>query len=156
MGNYFWDTSALVKRYHLEAGTDEVNALLQREDVRVYISDLSIIEIHSALARKVRKGSLAEEGYWKACGFFPDEVGKGIFAVEEVGDGTKRRAVELLSGYALKQGLRTLDALQLAAALDVKERDGLEGFVSADGNFLRVAEQAGLATLNPQGRQDSP
>lgn len=94
MGNYFWDTSALVKRYHLEAGTDEVNALLQREDVRVYISDLSIIEIHSALARKVRKGSLAEEGYWKACGFFLDEVRKGIFAVEEVGDGTKRRAVD--------------------------------------------------------------
>ena len=54
MGSYFLDTSALFKCYHLEAGTDEVNALLQREDARVYISDLSIIELHSALARKVR------------------------------------------------------------------------------------------------------
>lgn len=71
--------------------------------------------------------------------------------MEEVGEGTKRRAVELINGYALKQGLRTLDALQLSAALDVKERDGLEGFVSTDGNLLQVAGQAGLATLDPQG-----
>lgn len=46
MGNYFLDTSALVKRYHIETGTDEVNALLQQEDTWIFISDLSIIEFH--------------------------------------------------------------------------------------------------------------
>lgn len=59
---YFFDTSALVKRYHREKGTDVVDAAFDRADTR-WISDLSVIEAYSAFARKVRTGEITEEDF---------------------------------------------------------------------------------------------
>lgn len=41
---YFLDTSALVKRYHRERGSEVIDALFAEQDRRIIISDLSIIE----------------------------------------------------------------------------------------------------------------
>jgi hypothetical protein len=43
-----------------------------------------------------------------------------------------------------------LDALQLAVALDVKDRVGLEAFVAADTALCEVAALVGLNVLNPE------
>ena len=40
----FLDTSALVKRYHRERGSEVIDALFRERDQRIVISDLSIIE----------------------------------------------------------------------------------------------------------------
>lgn len=55
----FFDTSALVKRYYLEAGTEAVDDLIESE-ASVVISSLSVIETVSAFRRKHNRDELSE------------------------------------------------------------------------------------------------
>ena len=55
---YFFDTSALLKRYHPEIGSNVVDAVFDLTDMIRVISDLSIIEFYSAFARRVRTGEV--------------------------------------------------------------------------------------------------
>jgi len=43
----------------------------------------------------------------------------------------------------------TLDSLQLAVALDLREQGLIENFVAADKNLGEVAAAEGLSVLNP-------
>ena len=56
MANSFIDTSALVKYYHPEDGTQEVMQILEEPVSRHYISRLSLVETVSAFAVKFRMG----------------------------------------------------------------------------------------------------
>jgi uncharacterized protein len=51
---YFFDTSALIKLYHDENGTDKVIGLINRENPEIVISELTKMEIISAFTKKVR------------------------------------------------------------------------------------------------------
>jgi predicted nucleic acid-binding protein len=57
------DTSALVKRYHREVGTDVVDAAFADEGGIRMISDMGVIEFYSAFAKKVRTGEITEEDF---------------------------------------------------------------------------------------------
>ena len=48
MKRFFFDTSALVKLYHTEEGTERLDALLNSEGPIIVISDLTKIEMVSA------------------------------------------------------------------------------------------------------------
>ena len=61
MAVFFFDTSALVKRYYREKGTDAVDRIIKTDQNRVAISSLSIIETVSAFRRKHNRGELSEE-----------------------------------------------------------------------------------------------
>jgi len=52
MANYFLDSSALVKYYHTETGSAEVNWLIHELNARHYISRLITVEVASAFAVK--------------------------------------------------------------------------------------------------------
>ena len=59
MNNYYLDASALVKRYVDEAGSDWLRWLVDPvRDSTVFISQMTIIEVISAFARRIRDGSL--------------------------------------------------------------------------------------------------
>jgi len=60
-----------------------------------------------------------------------------------------QQAEHLIRQYGLTQSLRTLDAIQLAVALDLHQRHGLDHFVCADGNLCAIAQAEGLAVINP-------
>jgi len=49
----------------------------------------------------------------------------------------------------LENGLRTLDALQLASALVFSERSTLDLFIASDTGILRAATLLGLETMVP-------
>ena len=59
MANYFFDSSALIKLYHPELGSQRIAAVFGEPDRRVIISRLAGVELHSALALKTRTGHLA-------------------------------------------------------------------------------------------------
>lgn len=59
---YSLDTSALVKHYHQEEGTDVVERLFKASD-RLIISDLSIIEFYSAIGLKVRTREITAKAF---------------------------------------------------------------------------------------------
>ena len=59
-------------------------------------------------------------------------------------------ARKLLIQYGVAEGLRTLDALQLAIALDLLELGQIGVIVAADQRLCRVASLAGCSTVNPE------
>jgi hypothetical protein len=56
----------------------------------------------------------------------------------------------LLRSYGAVHGLRTLDALQLAGALDLYESQLIDSIVTADRVLCRVAPMEKLAALDPE------
>jgi uncharacterized protein len=154
MAHYFLDSSALVKHYHVEVGTDEVDHLLQESDSRHFIARLTVIEVQSALVRKVREGklSLIELGMVRQRLF--DDVSQRRLAVVRMSDGHYQTAEQLLRTYEPHPNqprLRTMDALQLAVALDVHQLLQVDRFVAADDHLCRAASGESLPVLNLMG-----
>ena len=56
-------------------------------------------------------------------------------------------AIELLEQIAIKRGLKSLDALQLASALTFINKHTLKFFVSSDKVLGQIAEEKGFNTL---------
>jgi predicted nucleic acid-binding protein len=63
MADSFLDTSALVKYYHPEEGTQEVTRIIEEPDSRHSISRLSLVETVSAFTVKYRTGDIDEQGF---------------------------------------------------------------------------------------------
>lgn len=60
MADYFFDSSALVKAYIAEAGTDWVRTILDHPQHRMSISALAEVEVTSALTRRFNEGDLTQ------------------------------------------------------------------------------------------------
>src|SRR6266446_10614681 len=60
------DTSALVKYYHPEGGSAQVIAIADDPSNVLFISRIGLVEIHSALARKIRTGELQVSAFQQA------------------------------------------------------------------------------------------
>lgn len=73
---YFIDTSALVKLYHQEDGTESLDEFVKNKNAIIVISALSKIELTSALARKVRMNELTQAKYEEALMLFNDDLSK--------------------------------------------------------------------------------
>jgi uncharacterized protein len=57
---YFFDTSALVKRYHREVGTDVIDDAFAQVSAMNVMSDISVIELYSAFTKKIRLGEITK------------------------------------------------------------------------------------------------
>ena len=55
---YYFDTSALVKRYHREVGTEIVDSIIE-SDAEIYFSSIAIAETVSALVRLKERGLIS-------------------------------------------------------------------------------------------------
>jgi len=140
----FFDTSALVKRYADEKGTQTVDRLIENPDNSIVITSLSIIEIASAFRRKYNRGAITERQRDGLLGSFFEEA-TDKFTVIPVDETSFEEAFDLI----LEDDLRTLDALQLGAALAVPTPDLDLTFVCADDKLVEVAENQGISTINP-------
>jgi predicted nucleic acid-binding protein len=146
---YFLDTSALVKRYHWERGSEVIDALFAEQNRRIIISDLSIIELGSALTKKIREGDITPEKYYRALGFFCQDIVNETIAIEPLGEADKAVAAELLEKYGFRASLRTLDSLQLAVMKRITE-NRLDQVLCADRVFCSLIQQEGLPVRNPE------
>ena len=132
----YLDASAVVKLLLPEEGSDALNEWLVGAD-EVIISDLSITEVTSALARRVRERALA--------GTEARRVHRELMRVAdrclraELTPPVHRRAERLLLG-ASDTPLRALDALHLAIAIDAAAAT----FVTYDRQLHRAAAAHGL------------
>jgi uncharacterized protein len=150
MSDYFYDTSAAVKHYRAEAGTPKVDGLLAVTGSRSFLSGLGVVEVHSVLARLVRIGQITPADFHVVRGRFLADVAAGLWQVVRVTDGDLQRAQMLLVKYGLTRGLRTLDAIQLAVALELQAALPLGGFICADVNLCYAAAAEGLTVVNPE------
>ena len=71
MANYFLDASALVKYYHTETGSAEVNRFIHELNARHYISRLITVEVTSAFRRlRLAQGNSTSVILPPCCGAF--------------------------------------------------------------------------------------
>ncbi len=150
MPNYFLDTSALAKRYHKENGSDFVDRLLEQIGSRSWISHLSIVEFESVLAIKTRTKEIDPPALEVARRRFrADLAQQRLLVAAPVHEIHFHSARRLLSQYGVTDGLRTLDALQLAVALDLQQSGHVGVLVAADQRLCRVSILAGCPAVNP-------
>ncbi len=150
MAAYFFDSSALVKRYVVESGTQWVRGLCDpAASHTLYIARITGAEVIAALARRTRTGSLTQSAAQSAMAAFRSDFGDA-YLVSELTSALVERAMDLAQAY----GLRGYDAVQLAASLDVNaERRGYRlpplTLASADTDLNQAATVEGLAVENP-------
>ena len=144
---YFIDTSALVKLYHQEAGTEYMDTVFRDAESTLLISELTIVELHSALAKKIRIREISPAAAEDAARRFRMDCTQMLIVL--LLDSTVLvRAKELIDRYGNMIALRTLDAIQLAACQT--QRDNGVIFVSADDQLCEVCKKENLTFLNPE------
>src|SRR4051794_19726058 len=122
MADYFLDTSAFAKYYHAELGTGEVDGIMNEHGSRHFISRLGVVEWHSAFARKVRAGVISAPEVQQLRRRFLGDIRNRLILVTRILVAHYQRAEVLLRQHASAPGLRTLDSIQLAVALDLRSR----------------------------------
>jgi uncharacterized protein len=129
---YFFDSSALAKRYHPEEGSAKVEAIFREPGRRIIISHLTVIEIRSMIAGKVRSGVLNPTEATSVADYFKTDVAAGIMDVFAISVFDYRRAEDLIARYGFGNRLRSLDAVQLGVALDLRDQGLGKTIVAAD------------------------
>ncbi len=150
MARYFLDTSALEKYYHNELGSEKVLALFSESGRNIRISDLGVVEAQSAFAMRVRAGQLDQEGAGAQRAIMMLDIAAGAVEVHKMRPDHFRTAGLLIGRHGYYRRLRTLDALQLAMALELSQQGLLDMFVVADKALCEVAALEGIRTLNPE------
>jgi predicted nucleic acid-binding protein len=147
---YFLDSSAVVKRYVTESGSDWIRSLSDPDAQNpLIIARIAWVEVLSALARRQREGSLTGDDVAQAIRTFRYDLDMQYQVVE------LDRALAATAGeLVVRHPLRAYDAVQLASALRIQtnlEQNGVSGlaFVSADDRLLAIAQVEGLSTDNP-------
>ena len=149
----FFDTSALVKRYHQENGTDTVDIAFNQEGIKI-ISDVSIIEFFSAFAKKVRTGEIVIEDFHVTIKELAEDILSGVIQLEQFGENEKRTAATFIEKYGLSENLRTLDSMQMAV-MEKLGSDYIDCVYCADLPLISILKQEGFAVLNP-GQESRP
>ena len=151
MTQYFFDTSAFAKRYHVEAGSDRVGLIFRGgPNSRYRISRLTVMETQSAFATKVRTGHITPNMAISLLDLMLQDVSDGIVELIELERVHFSSAADLVWKYGFERRMRTLDAIQLAVALDLRSKGLLDIFVVADKILAEMAMLEGLPVLNPE------
>ncbi len=156
MGIYYFDSSAIVKRYVIEPGTPWVRNLCTASEVNgasrlhsVYLGEITRVEVAAALFQKARRSKQINlEAANDAYKLFLDHL-NAEYRVMQLTSPLLQTAAELTQ----RQILRAYDAVQLALALHVDsllKRNRMDLiFVSSDEDLLQAAQAEKLATDNP-------
>lgn len=123
--------------------------LAQPADNRLIVSQLSLIELQSVFATKVRTGVIDQTSLDQARSLFFADLAEGRFKVVLVAARYFRSAERLIRMHAVSRALRTLDALQLAVALELHRRGAASAMVASDKNLCEVAAAEGMQVVNP-------
>jgi predicted nucleic acid-binding protein len=150
MPRNFFDTSALVKRYHTEDGTLEVRRLLAEVGTDHIISRLALVEMLSGFARKVRTGTFPSTVFARLRSQFLIDIKQKVVRPVRIVNADYRLAGELIGKHGMSRQLRTLDAIQLAVAIRIHRSVAIDQFVCADQPLCDIALLEGLPVVNPE------
>lgn len=147
MALYYLETSALVKLYVYEPGTERlVNLAASGAGNRFAILSLAQVEFRSAIRRQQRGGEISKSDADELIDSFRQHA-EGRFVVQPFTESLLDVALALIDGYPL----RGFDAIQLAGYLMLRSVSGAEEpvFVCADKALLSAARNEGCPILDP-------
>jgi predicted nucleic acid-binding protein len=142
----FFDTSALVKFFHREVGTDVVVSLITDRENRVWLSELARLEFSCAVHRRYRMKEIREDQLEKALDGFSSECSR--FSTRKIGSAVLDEAEALVNRLGKSVGLRALDAIHLATFSLFNQFDDMP-FVATDEVLLNAALSIGAKVINP-------
>ncbi|MEJ2264771.1 MAG: type II toxin-antitoxin system VapC family toxin [Anaerolineales bacterium] len=145
--NLYADTSALIKKYIREAGSEQIIAHFNQYPI-ICTAALTQAEMASAMSKAVRLGWVNEPEiliawqdfltHWPAFVRLPVSAG----------------VIERASSLAWHHGLRAYDSVHLASALAWKDVTGDQVvFACCDRTLLKAARQEGLQ-IWPEGAEE--
>ncbi len=154
MAVYYFDSSALVKVYITESGSEQVIALVRGRDEQnrqhqILFSKIGIVEVAAAVAKRWRMHEISADQQSLFIRAFLRDC-QVRFMTTGVNDAVIRLATDLTRRHPL----RGYDAMHLATSLLLNQ--GLTAaalppltFVSADRALNDAARQEGLAIIAP-------
>jgi predicted nucleic acid-binding protein len=151
MADYFFDTSALVKRHVDETGSKWVRALIRaKATYRIYIARITAVEVFAAITRRQHSGDLSAA----QAGAMPGHFRRHLDQRYRIIDLTPAIFADAML-KARKRRLRAYDAVQLAAALELRKQHHDAGLapvtlISADQALNDAATAEGLTVDDPR------
>jgi predicted nucleic acid-binding protein len=139
----FFDTSVLVKLFHRESGSPQVENLFI--DHSIVISELAIAEFYSATLRKYREKAVTEHQLREILSAFDEQC--AFFTITPLRGSVIDAAKQIIRQGGRKHSLRTLDALQLASYSLIA--DSSWAFACTDIQLLALARTFRIKTINP-------
>jgi hypothetical protein len=146
LGLYYLDTSALVKLYVREPGTDQMIRLASYPSGHTLaVLALARVEFRAAVRQRERKGDLPHDAAEALIARMEEHL-QSLYLVQLVTETVIEEAAALLDRHPL----RAYDAVQLAGCLSLRASRGeTPSFVCSDRQLVRAAEDEGLAVFDP-------
>jgi hypothetical protein len=150
MSAYYFDSSALVKNYAQEVGTNWVRGLINAQPANeIFTALVTGAEIIAAIKRRERSNTITAADAASAITAFRSQFRIRFMALR-----TSDAVVDLAMNLAEMHKLRGYDAIQLASAMLIEARMTAQGvgpltLISADDELNQVAQAEGLLTDDP-------
>jgi predicted nucleic acid-binding protein len=136
----YLDTSALLKLYIREAGSEAVQACIQGQDDPLPIWEIQEMEFINALHLKVFWGDLSVRQATAQVDVFNRRKERGLYYFPDIRRGDLMAAYRELCRETAHLGCRTLDILHVACAVQLAPAS----FLTFDRRQRALAVQAGL------------
>jgi len=150
MASYFFDSSALVKYYVNEVGSNWVESIIDAQPPNeITIAQIAGVEVVAAIARRVRAGMTSA-----ADGAAAIQLFRGDFQAKYDVLPVTTQLIEEAMNLAELHRLRGYDAMQLAAVTGFEAQMTARGIgpltlISADDELNQAAQTEGLLTDDP-------
>jgi predicted nucleic acid-binding protein len=148
MAHYYLDSSAVVKCYVYEAGSQWIRQLTSSLSAIFYSSDLTIAEVAAALAVLGRMGRIDPPQQREAVAEFYRHT-----TTRYVHLSVTREIVRYAADLTQRYPLKGYDAVHLAMALSLARDMRASGLfltlVTGDDQMIRAAQAENLPTANP-------
>jgi predicted nucleic acid-binding protein len=143
----FFDTSALIKFFHDEIGTENITEIVSDPQNKMWISELTVIEFINFTYRFYRESRINDKELADLICEFDKECDR--FNIVSLNEAVIREARELLTKLGKSIPLRSLDALQLASYNLVYEENKDWAFVTSDSRLIQIFQITGGKVINP-------
>ncbi len=140
----YLDTSALLKLYILERGSEAVQARLASQDQPLPVWEIQEFELVNALRLKAFWKEITPAQAEVQIGRFDDRKRRGLYYFPEVARGDLTQTFRTLSAETVRLGCRTMDILHVACAVQI----GATEFLTFDERQRALAGHAGLVVAD--------
>ncbi len=152
MPTFYFDTSALAKRYREEKGSrfiDKLFQLLEKPQNRGATSFLTFLELLAMIGRLLKGKQITQESYNRTLARILHDLNL-YFSISPLSTSILARSVDVIKRHSLKAP----DAQQLAAALELEpileQLNQRLIFIVDDDDLHEAAEREGLEAVNPR------
>lgn len=150
MAVFYLDTSALVKRYKTEEGSEIIDHLYENLPIgsNLATSFLTVLEFVSAIRRLMKANRISNREFRDIVSTFSQELEP--FLIRTIDDKTVADAIT----YVVKYALKSADSMHLATVVELKEIMKEIGenviFVCDDKELMDAGRCENLEVINPR------